>query len=99
MKIFTYPELSSFKKTFLDRSFDSVQIFKPEASRSESAEMYWMYVSRSLHFTSSPLFGGDGVLTKNFFEGMSRCKGFKGDVVGQLIEAPEVVEEQKWMDT
>lgn len=67
MKIFTYPELSSFKKTFLDRSFDSVQIFKPEASRSESAEMYWMYVSRSLHFTSSPLFGGDGVLTKNSF--------------------------------
>ena len=27
-----------------------------------------------------------------------RCTGFKGDVVGQLIEAPEVVEE-KWADT
>ena len=28
-----------------------------------------------------------------------RCTGFRGDVVGQLIEAPEAPEEQKWADT
>lgn len=34
MKFFTYPSLSSFKRAYLDRSFDEVHISKPNASRS-----------------------------------------------------------------
>ncbi|CDZ98134.1 Cell division protein FtsJ [Phaffia rhodozyma] len=64
IKHFTYPRLQEFKRTFLDRSFDSVTLFKPEASRSESGEAYWV------------------------------CKGYKGDMVGELIAPPQ--KEQQW---
>jgi 23S rRNA U2552 (ribose-2'-O)-methylase RlmE/FtsJ len=43
MKLFTYPELDSFKRTFLARSFDKIVVAKPEASRKDSSEIYWVF--------------------------------------------------------
>lgn len=48
MKHFTFPEFDEFKRKHLKRCFESVHFMKPEASRSESAEAFWMYVAQLL---------------------------------------------------
>jgi hypothetical protein len=42
LKHFAHPDFSSFKKTELDPIFDRVHYVKPESSRSESSEGFYV---------------------------------------------------------
>lgn len=42
MKYFEHPELQSFKKELLQPSFRYISNVKPNSSRSESSEAYWV---------------------------------------------------------
>lgn len=105
MKLFTYPELATFKRTFLDRSFEDVFVSKPEASRKESSEIYWVCVPLPSPLSPplashAPCCAPTGrELTQAATSGVCRCKGFKGDVVGELIAPPAPEEQQQWADT
>lgn len=54
MKFFLHPDLVKFRKTVLEKAFARVATEKPEASRKESSEAYWVCLGFKGLPTESP---------------------------------------------